>query len=126
MIMKMTIKGVALAVSSTDLLENKLPDNYLSKKALQNFNITRSGDILILLQPQYFYNNFDGEIVAANHGNSRVYNSYVPVVFAGWKYKGKSISRKIEPKDIAITLSNIMGTKPPSGTDGNILLEVVK
>ena len=126
MVTKMTIKGVALAVSSTDLLENKLPNNYLSRKALRNFNITRSGDILILLQPQYFYNDFDGEIVAANHGSPWVYDSYVPVVFAGWKLNGKSISRKIEPKDIAITLSNIMGTKPPSGTDGNILLEVVK
>ncbi|NOX66281.1 MAG: alkaline phosphatase family protein [Chlorobi bacterium] len=120
----MTIKGVALAVSSTDLLENKIPDTYLSGKALRNFNIARSGDILILLQPQYFYNDFDGEIVAANHGSPWMYDSYVPVVFAGWKFSGRRISRKIEPKDIALTLSNLMGTKPPSGADGEVLLEV--
>ena len=121
----MTIKGVALAVSSTDLMANNLPDTYLSRKALRNFNVARSGDILILLQPQYFYNDFEGEIVATNHGSAWEYDSYVPVVFAGWKYKGRSISRKIEPKDIAITLSNIMGTKPPSGADGEVLEEVV-
>ncbi len=121
----MTIKGVALAVSSTALLENKIPDSYLSRKALRNFNITRSGDILILLQPQYFFNDFDGEIVASNHGSPWTYDSFVPVIFAGWKFGGQSISRKVEPKDIAITLSNIMGTKPPSGADGEVLMEVI-
>jgi hypothetical protein len=122
----MTIKGISLAVSSTDLMENNVPDTYLSRKALRNFNVARSGDILILLQPQYFYNDFDGEIVAANHGSPWMYDSYVPIIFAGWKYKGKSISRKVEPKDIAITLSNIMETKPPSGADGEVLVEVVE
>ena len=106
-------------------MANNLPDTYLSRKALRNFNIARSGDVLILLQAQYFYNDFEGEIVATNHGSAWEYDSYVPVVFAGWKYKGRSISRKIEPKDIAITLSNIMGTKPPSGADGEVLEEVV-
>jgi len=56
----MTIKGVALAISSTSIMSNKLPDTYLSRKALRNFNMARSGDILILLQPQYFYNDFEG------------------------------------------------------------------
>jgi len=121
----MTIKGVALAISSTDIMSNKLPDTYLSRKALRNFNMARSGDILILLQPQYFYNDFEGEIVAANHGSPWTYDSYVPVVFAGWNLKKKTISRKVEPKDIAITLSNIMETKPPSGADGEVLEEVV-
>jgi len=120
----MTIKGISLAVSSTDIMSNKLPDTYLTRKALRNFNVARSGDILILLQPQYFYNDFDGEIVAANHGSPWMYDSYVPVIFAGWKFKGQSISRKVEPKDIAITLSNIIGTKPPSGADGEVLFEI--
>jgi len=32
--------------------------------------------------------------------------------------------RKTEPKDIASTLANILGTKPPSGADGEVLFEV--
>ena len=120
----MTIKGVALAISSTSIMSNKLPDTYLSRKALRNFNMARSGDILILLQPQYFYNDFEGEIVASNHGSPWTYDSYVPVIFAGWKFKNQNISRKVEPKDIAITLTNILGTKPPSGADGEVLFEV--
>jgi len=63
----MKIEGVSLAVSSESLRNNDMPDTYLYRKALKNFNYKRSGDILILLSPQYFFNDFDGEIVAANH-----------------------------------------------------------
>ncbi len=122
----MSVKGIALAVSSESLRANDLPDTYLNRKALKNFNYKRSGDILIMLSPQYFFNDFDGEIVAANHGGPWMYDSYVPVVFAGWNIEGQSISRRIEPKDIAITLSNILETKPPSGADGEVLIEVIK
>ncbi len=122
----MSVKGIALAVSSESLRANDLPDTYLFRKALKNFNYKRSGDILILLSPQYFFNDFDGEIVAANHGGPWMYDSYVPVVFAGWGIQGKTVTRRIEPKDIAITLSNILQTKPPSGADGEVLIEVLE
>ncbi len=122
----MKTKGIALAVSSEALRQNNMPNTYLYNKALKNFNYARSGDILILLSPQYFFNDFDGEIVAANHGGPWMYDSYVPVIFAGWKLKGQQVSRRIEPKDIAITLSNLMETRPPSGADGEVLKELVK
>jgi arylsulfatase A-like enzyme len=121
----MTVKGIALAVSSTDIQNNTLPDTYLTRKALRNFNPQRSGDILLLLKPMYFFNDFEGEMVATNHGGPWMYDSYVPVIFAGWKFKGQRIDRRIEPKDIAITLANLMGTKPPSGADGEVLKEIV-
>ncbi|MCK5906151.1 MAG: alkaline phosphatase family protein, partial [Flavobacteriales bacterium] len=99
---------------------------YLNRKALKNFNIKRSGNLLILFQPQYFINHFHGEVVSANHGGPWMYDSYVPVVFAGMDIKGKEVSRRIEPKDIASTLANLLGTKPPSGADGEVLKEVVE
>ena len=120
----MSIKGVALAVSSFALQENKLPDTYLNRKALNNFNRKRSGNILILFEPQYFINHFNGEVVAANHGGPWVYDAYVPVIFAGENLTGKRIIRSINPKDITSTLANILGTKPPSGADGEVLPEV--
>ena len=121
----MTIKGVALALTSEALLHNTLPNTYLTRAALKNFYPQRSGDILMLLQPHYFMNDFDGEIVAVNHGGAWEYDTYVPIVFAGYHLKGKSVSRAVDPKDIALTLSNIMETKPPSGASGKMLSEVL-
>ena len=122
----MKIKGVALAVSRFALEKNKLPDTYLNRKALRNFNASRSGNLMILFQPQYFINDYMGEKTSANHGGPWMYDSYVPVIFAGMNLKGQHVSRKIEPKDIASTLSNLMGTRPPSGADGEVLQEIVK
>lgn len=121
----MSIKGVTLAVSSSRLKENQLPDTYLNRKALRSFNAKRSGDILILFAPQYFINDFHGEVVAANHGGAWVYDSFVPVVFAGGAIKAQRIYRRVEPKDIAPTLSAVMGTRYPSGATGSPLLEVM-
>ena len=121
----MSIKGVALAVSSTAMAENRLPDTALNRSALQNFCSKRSGDILILFQPQYFINAFDGEVVAANHGGPWRYDSFVPIVFAGETIKQQRIYREVNPVNIATTLAAIMGTKPPSGSHGAPLQEVM-
>jgi len=122
----MGIKGVALAVSSTALQHNQLPDTFLNRAALRNYNSKRSGDILILFQPHYFINNFKGEAVAANHGGPWRYDTFVPVIFAGDKLDAKKIYREVEPIDIAPTLAAIIGTKPPSGARGIPLQEVME
>jgi len=122
----MAIKGVALAVSSRALSENKLPDTYLHRVALRNFNRNRSGDILILFQPHYFINDFGGEVMATNHGGPWKYDTFVPVVFAGGMIKPKRIERAVEPIDIAPTLSEIMKVTTPSGSSGVPLYEVIQ
>ena len=48
------------------------------------------------------------------------------MVLGGWNFEGQQVSRRIEPKAIAITLSNILNARPPSGADGEVLIEVVK
>ncbi len=121
----MSIKGVALAVSSSALRGNKLPDNYLNRAAIRNYNSERSGDILVLFEPQYTVNGFMGEKLAATHGSPWRYDTYVPIIFAGGKIKGQRISHRVEPIDIATTLANIMRTRPPSGSTGKVLQEVI-
>ena len=122
----MGIKGVALAITSTSMSQNKLPDTPLNRAALYNFNPKRSGDILILFQPHYFINHFHGEVVACNHGGPWAYDTFVPIIFAGNGLKSKTIYRRVETVDIARTLAAKLGTKPPSGCMGVVLDEVLK
>jgi predicted AlkP superfamily pyrophosphatase or phosphodiesterase len=121
----MSIKGVALAVSSTALRENRLDNSFLTQAALRNYYPKRSGDILVLFAPQYTINDFMGEKLAATHGSAWRYDTYVPVIFAGGNLKAQRITRRIEPIDIATTLADIMNTRPPSGSTGNVLNEVL-
>jgi len=49
----------------------------------------------------------------------------VPVMFTGAGLKARTVSRPITPYDVAPTLANVLGVKPPSGAIGNPLVEVV-
>ena len=120
------IHGVAMAITSTELRKNRLPDTYLTRAALRNFNPKRSGDILVLFQPHYFINNFQGEVVSCNHGGPWAYDTFVPIIFAGNGLVPQKVYRRVETVDIARTLAAEVGTKPPSGCQGKILSEVVK
>jgi predicted AlkP superfamily pyrophosphatase or phosphodiesterase len=121
----MSFKGVALAVSSTALLENRLPDTPLIRSALRSFHPKRSGDILLIFQPNYFINDFDGLTVTAVHGGPWSYDSFVPIVFAGGNLRMQRVYREVDPVDIAATLAAILGVKPPSGSCGVPLQEVM-
>jgi hypothetical protein len=50
----------------------------------------------------------------------------VPIIFAGNGLKNKEIFRKVETVDVALTLSNYLKIKIPSGSSGQPLLEVLE
>ena len=119
-------KGVADAVSSSALRTASLPDTVLMRSILRNFHPKRSGDIYLVFEPDVFINDFDGLIVASTHGSPWRYDTFVPVMFAGAGLPAAKLNRPVTPYDIAPTLANYLGTKPPSGTIGKPLEEVQK
>ena len=117
--------GVSMAVSSTALRTASLPDTELMRSILNNFHPNRSGDIILVFEPNVLINDFDGLTVASTHGSPWRYDTFVPVIFAGAKLKSMEVSRPITPYDVAPTLANYLGIKPPSGSTGNPLKEVL-
>ena len=121
----MKFKGVSLAVSSTALMEGRVPDTALTRAILNSHNPRRSGDIFIVFEPNWFINNFDGLEVASTHGSPWRYDTFVPVIFAGANLRPQRIYREIHTVDVATTLSAYVGTKQPSGAGGKVLVEVL-
>ncbi|MBW2472775.1 MAG: alkaline phosphatase family protein, partial [Deltaproteobacteria bacterium] len=117
--------GIAYAVPSIDLIEGKMPDTRLYQQILRNFNPKRSGDIYLVLEPQWFVNDFDGLTVASTHGSPWRYDTFVPVIFAGNGLAAKNIFREVQTVDIALTLSKYLKIKAPSGATGSPLTEVL-
>jgi len=122
----MKFKGVALAVSSTALMQGRVAETSLTRSILNNHNPKRSGDIFVVFQPHWFINDFDGLTVAATHGSPWRYDTYVPIIFAGAGIEPERVYRKVDTVDVASTLAAFVGAKPPSGASGQILREVVK
>ncbi|MCZ6643312.1 MAG: alkaline phosphatase family protein, partial [Gammaproteobacteria bacterium] len=118
--------GVALAVTSSALSVGRVPDTPLIQSILRNYNPNRSGDIYIVFQPNRFINDFDGLKVAATHGSPWRYDTYVPIIFAGMEIPAQRINRMVHTVDIAPTLSLLVGAKPPTGSFGAPLNEVIR
>jgi predicted AlkP superfamily pyrophosphatase or phosphodiesterase len=117
--------GVSLAISSTALARGAVPDNLLTRAVLNNYHPKRSGNIYVVFNPGWFINDLDGLSVAVVHGSPWRYDTYVPIVFAGYGVKPQLVSRRVHTVDVALTLATVAGTQPPSGASGEVLLEVL-
>lgn len=117
--------GVALAVSSSALSVGRVPDTPLIQSILRNYNPNRSGDVYVVFEPNRFINDFGKLKVAATHGSPWRYDTFVPVIFAGYGLKPHKVYRRVNTVDVATTLAALLGTKPPSGAAGQVLGEVL-
>jgi predicted AlkP superfamily pyrophosphatase or phosphodiesterase len=117
--------GIAYAVSSAALRTNSVPDNAMIRSIKSNYHPKRSGDIYVVFQPDVFINDFDGLTVSSTHGSPWRYDTYVPVIFAGAGLSAATVSRAITPYDIAATITTYLNIKPPSGSTGTPLKEVL-
>jgi len=112
--------GINLAVTPADI--EQLPDSRLLQQVRNNIHPVRSGDIYIVQDPYWF--NFDKGPVAAMHGSPWNYDTHVPVIFAGAGMNAKMVYRRIQPADVAPTLSALLGMSPPASAQGTVLSEV--
>ena len=118
------VPGVALAMTRTDLMAGTITDSPLMRKVQRAFHPKLSGDVLIV-QDQFWYLYPDAEEFAAMHGSPYAYDTYVPIMLAGPGIPKEVVSRPVAPEDIAITMTTYMGTKPPSGSVGEVLYEAL-
>jgi predicted AlkP superfamily pyrophosphatase or phosphodiesterase len=113
-------QGIYLAITPSGI--EQLPDSGLLQQVRNNIHPVRSGDIYVVQDPYWF--NFDKGPVAAMHGSPWNYDTHVPVVFAGAGMDAQMVYRRIQPADVAPTLSALLGMSPPASAQGTVLPEV--
>ncbi|WP_408686783.1 alkaline phosphatase family protein [Vibrio sp. TBV020] len=119
------INGIAYAITSSDVQNNRLPNERVMELVKNNYHPQRSGDVYLVFNPRSYVNDMDGLTIASTHGSPWRYDTHVPVIFAGYNVESEKISREVTPYDIAPTLSNLLGITQPSGATGQVLNEVV-
>ena len=117
---------VFTAFAAVDIAADRLPSSPVAKMAAANYLPQRSGDVHVVFGSQEFIADFDGLTVAATHGSPWYYDRHVPIVFAGNGVKSARVSRAVTPYDIASTMANILEIEAPSGSVGEVLVEVVQ
>jgi predicted AlkP superfamily pyrophosphatase or phosphodiesterase len=117
--------GFSLAVTRTNLLAGNVPDNPIMNKIQRAFHPKRSGNVLVVQnQGWYLYPNADQ--FSAMHGSPYSYDTYVPIMFAGPGIEHRVVTRLVHPEDVASTVTSYLGLKPPSGSVGTPLVEVLE
>lgn len=119
------VPGIALAVTRSNLLKGHVTDTPIVRKVQRAFHPKRSGNVLIV-QDQFWFLNPKPDLYAAMHGSPYAYDTYVPVMFAGPGIPPAVVARQIGPEDLAPTIAAYLGIKPPSGSVGTVLPEIVK
>ncbi len=118
------VPGIAHVLSRLEILEGKRPLLPDAERVRQSFHRDRSGDILIAQQPHAFlYYRTDRH--AAMHGSPYSYDTHVPVIFMGPGLRPRTVHRRVEPNDIAPTITSWLGVPEPSGCVGVPLPEAL-
>lgn len=98
----------------------ELGDHPLSKHLARAIHSTLSGDLLILPEQLYLFEEM-GPAYATTHGTPYVYDIHVPVMMSGPGIRAGVYLDRVAPTDIAPTLSLLLGIEYPSACDGRPL-----
>lgn len=114
--------GVDRVVDLEDLY--KAPLNTKVREMVANgYNPGRSGQIHIILQPQWLDGYAKG---GTTHGLWNPYDAHIPLLWYGWGIKPGKTNREVSMTDIAPTLASLLHIQMPSGSVGNVIQEVFK
>ncbi len=126
------IAGIRYAMSRSELLSGRFVDAPIQRQIRRNFHPDRSGAIH-LVQNQYWFLHSTDEAakmglagLAAIHGSPWSYDTHVPIFFAGHTIPAQTVSRRVATTDVAPTIAAYLGIKPPSGSVGDPLEEVLQ
>jgi len=109
--------------TATQLHENEYSDSFHSL-IQRGYNQKRSGDVIVSLQTGWLKSHWESG--GTTHGSSYSYDTHVPLIFWGGKITPGKTDRKVNIRDIAPTISTLLGTSYPNGCIGNPLPEITE
>ncbi len=111
-------KGIANATTATILQTTSFTEGIL-QKVQNSYNLERSGDIIINLEPGWIeVNNQKEQIAYFKQSSPYRYDIHVPIIWYGWKIGSKEILTPVHISDIAPTISNLLNISYPTGATG--------
>lgn len=93
-------------------------------RALMGYHYRRSGDILVVTEPQYYSYGSWSSPVGTTHGEWNPYDAHIPLLFYGWKVKHGATSHEVHITDIAATVCQMLHIQQPNACVGEAILEV--
>lgn len=83
-------------------------------RIVNGYNRERSGDIQIVLKPNFYTHGIKG----TDHGAWNLYDTHIPLVFMGWGIKHGATTKRTFMTDIAPTIGALIHVQAPNGCVG--------
>ncbi len=117
--------GVHDVFTRTQLTYGPTPKTNNGTMVWNTWNHTVSGDLLVMPKRCWYLAN-DPKEVTAMHGSYWAEDTHIPLIFMGsdWIRPGK-YDESVEVIDIVPTLSYLLNIRPPSGSAGRVLGEIL-
>jgi hypothetical protein len=117
--------GFALALARSDLARGSVPPGAAQERVQNSFDRERSGHVYLVPQPGWLLAG-DAAQLGSMHGSPHAYDTHVPIAFWGHGVRAARVSRRVDPRDIAVTLAALLRVNPPSAASGTPLAEVLE
>lgn len=101
-----------MAKASTE----SIPEEVKSR-IINGFNRERSGDVVIILKPNFYAHSMKG----TDHGAWNSYDTHIPLVFMGWGIKHGATTKQTFMTDIAPTIAAMLHVQAPNGCVGKAI-----
>ncbi len=107
--------------SRDELLTGQAPGD-IGRRVVNGFYPPRSGDVVLIFKPYQFPYDSKG---GTTHGSPFTYDTHVPVIFFGHRFKAGRYADPFNITDIAPTLSAALRIEAPAGAIGQPLTKVL-
>jgi len=118
-------EGVARAVAAEHLQCSDWSSGVMAKLE-SGYNVQRSGDVLVLLQPGWFEGWEGKQPKGTTHGSYSNYDTHVPLLWYGWQVQPGESAAEVQVADIAPTIASWLYIQEGNGTVGKPLQELMK
>ncbi|HUS06933.1 MAG TPA: alkaline phosphatase family protein, partial [Bryobacteraceae bacterium] len=111
-----SLPHVARVFTRRQLQLAQVPPDRISQRVLRGFNDRRSGDLEILLHP-----NWIRSAAGTTHGTPYSYDVHIPLIFMGAGIKPGSYFEQVALNDLAPTVASLLEVETPNGSVGRVL-----
>ncbi len=116
-------EGFSFVADMEALSQSSIPEP-IKTMAINGYNYKRSGDIQVILEPQWYGAYKDN--TGTTHGAWNPYDSHIPLVFMGWGIKKGNTHAPASMTDIAPTLAALLHIQMPNGCIGTPISDLFK
>lgn len=115
------VPHVTRVYTRDQLMRGEVPDDRIGSRVLRGFNVQRSGDLEIILEP-YWMRQAQG----TTHGTPYNYDAHIPLILMGRRINPGEYSGHVALNDLAPTLATLVGVEIPAGSSGRVLTEALR